>query len=72
MSNQHIFGEKSSSIHSCDYDDETGSMTIKFMSGSTHKYPNCPKHEYEALKAAASPGKHFHARIRKQYKSVQV
>jgi hypothetical protein len=71
MSNKHVF-EGSSSIHSCDYEDDTGCMIIKFLSGATHKYPKCPKAEYEALKAAASPGKHFHSKIRKQYKSSAI
>ena len=69
--NNHVF-EGSTSLHSCDYEDDTGCMIIKFLSGSTHKYPNCPRAEYEALKASASPGKHFHAKIRKNYKSVQI
>lgn len=69
--NHHVF-LNSSSLASCDYEDDTGCMVIKFLSGSTHKYPKCPKSEYEDLKAAKSPGSHFHARIRKQYKSVEV
>lgn len=63
MSNKHVF-EKSTSIQHCDYDDATDTMTIKFLSGSTYRYPNCGRHHYEALKAAASPGKHFHQHVR--------
>lgn len=72
MSNKHHFGDKSSSIKYCDYHDDTGTMEIGFHSNNTvYHYPDCPKHEFEALKQAASAGGHFHQRIRK-YKSVKV
>lgn len=71
MSNQHYF-KGSSSIASCDYNDETKCMIIHFVSGSSHRYPNCPKSEFEALKGATSPGKHFHANVRNKYKSERI
>lgn len=57
--------EKSSSIKHCDYDEATDTMEIAFTSGAVYHYPNCGKAHYEALKAAASPGQHFHRSIRK-------
>lgn len=70
MSNLHKF-EKSSSIEHCDYHDGENKMTIKFSSGAVYEYPNCDKVHYEALKNAASAGKHFHSNIRK-LKAVKV
>ena len=64
MSNLHKF-ENSSSLEYCDYDDATNTMIIKFTSGVTYHYPDCHKINYDALKAAASPGKHFHSNLRK-------
>lgn len=61
--------ENSSSISWCDYDDTEGCMKIKFHSGKTYRY-ECGKDCYEALKTAASPGKHFHSNIRPHYKGV--
>lgn len=71
MSNLHNFKD-SSSIRGVDYLDDEGAMIIHFISGGSHKYPKCPKSEFEALKKADSPGKHFHAKIRKNYKSVKI
>ena len=70
MSNHHKFAD-STSIHACDYYDDSSTLVIHFSSGQTYHYPECPKKEYEALKQAASVGKHFHTAIRK-YKSIKV
>lgn len=71
MSNHHKI-ENSSSITHIDYHDAKDTLEICFASGGTYHYPNCPKHEYDALKAAASAGKHFHAVIRNKYKGIKV
>ncbi len=68
--NHHQFTD-SASINACDYHDNTNTLVIHFTSGQTYHYPDCPKKEYEALKHAASAGKHFHSNIRK-YKSIKV
>lgn len=66
MTNKHKFAN-SSSIEHCDFV-EPDTLKIKFISSSKeHEYPNCPKSIYEGLRAAESPGKYFHASIRKQY-----
>ncbi len=70
MSNKHHFKDSSSLAH-CDYHENTGTLEIGFSSGSVYHYPDCPKKEYEALKQAASAGKHFHGNIRR-YKSIKV
>lgn len=62
MSNRHQF-ENSSSLSHCDYIDAEGKMHVCFTSGHTYEY-KCDKATYEALKAAQSPGKHFHANIK--------
>lgn len=71
MSNKHHF-TNSSSLASCDYHDDTGTMEIEFTSGAVYHYPNCPKSEHEALKKAASAGSHFHSQLRHKYKGVKV
>lgn len=63
-SNLHKF-DNSSSIEHVDYHDGESKMTIKFSSGASYEYPNCDKAHYEALKQAASVGKHFHQNCRK-------
>lgn len=70
MSNKHHFANSTSIAH-CDYHDDKNTLEIGFTSGAVYHYPDCPRHEYDALKKAASAGSHFHQRIR-QYKSVKV
>lgn len=70
MSNKHLF-RGSESISHCDYHEDKNTLEIGFTSGSVYHYPDCPKHEYDALKQAASAGKHFHKHIRK-YRSVKL
>lgn len=71
MPNKHDFGDKSSLIKGCDYDDDKGALIVHFHSGQTYHYPDCPKDEYHALKQAESVGKHFWSKIRAK-KSVKV
>lgn len=70
MSNEHHF-KNSTSIKSCDYDDSSNTMIITFTSGSTYHYPSCKKEHYEALKAASSPGSHFHKSIRNKITGIK-
>jgi len=71
MSNKHVF-TNSSSIEHCDYFPEKNMLEIKFTSGATYHYPDCHVSHYEALKAAASPGTHFHKSIRTVLKGTKV
>lgn len=69
--NKHHFKD-SSSIKYCDYHDNTGTLEIGFHSGdSVYHYPDCDKKHYEALKEAASPGRHFHQNLR-QHRFIKV
>lgn len=63
MNNLHQF-EGSSSIQSCDYDDEKKILTVTFVRGKSYQYADVPKPVYEDLKDAESPGKYFQAYIR--------
>lgn len=68
--NKHVI-EGSTNISHIDYHDKLGTMEICFVNGGTYHYPNCPKHEYEALKSAASAGQHFHRNIRRNYPGIK-
>ena len=59
--NKHEF-TNSSSIRHCDYHEKDGLMEICFTSGGTYHY-KCDRSVYEALKAAKSPGSHFHTTL---------
>lgn len=68
---KHTF-QNSSSLHSCEYDENCKELTIHFHSGSSHCYKGVQKEAVEALKKATSPGTHFHAAIRGRYQSDKV
>jgi len=70
MSNLHK--PTSSSIEHIDYLDDKSTLIIKFSSGATYHYPNVPKSEYEALKAAGSCGQHFQKHVRTKFKGSRV
>lgn len=69
MANHHKF-ENSSSLTHCDYHEKDGHLEIGFQSGKSYRY-ECGREHYEALKSAASPGKHFHSVIRGKVKEVK-
>lgn len=54
----------STSLASCDHDAAKNVMHITFTSGKTYSYGDCDKNDFEALKSAQSPGKHFQERIK--------
>lgn len=58
---------KSTAILSATYDDENEELSLTFSNGSTYDYHGVPKEEFDALVAAASPGRHWHANIKDQY-----
>jgi hypothetical protein len=66
MSNKHVFKD-SSAINYCDYDEDTKTLKIKFHSGDKEHKFDAQKAVYDALKAAESPGKHFHQHIRGKF-----
>lgn len=65
MSNLHHFKNSTSLAH-CDFI-EPDTLKIKFHSSEKEHKWEAPKSVYEALKAAESPGKHFHQHIRGKY-----
>lgn len=58
---------KSGTISHVGYDKESSTLTVRFTHGGTYEYPGVPESAYEALVAAESIGKHFHANIRSQF-----
>lgn len=62
----------SSSIQSCEYDDETNEMHITFSSGGKYRFEKVSKEIYDGLAAAESPGSYFHRFIRRKYNSNSV
>lgn len=65
MSHKHEFKDSTNIAH-CDWH-EPDTLEICFKSGGTYHYKGCTKDHYEALKAAASPGQHFHQHIRRKF-----
>lgn len=57
----------SSNIDSIGYDEETSRLEVKFKNNTIYLYSGVPKHEFTALIAAPSHGKHFNAFIKNKY-----
>lgn len=70
MSNLHTF-TNSSSIQSCDYDDENKILTVTFVRGKSYQYADVPRPVYEDLKDAESPGRYFQSYVKNVYKVVE-
>lgn len=62
----------SSNLAGCDYDDETMTLTIAFVSGATYAYAGVSKDVYEGLKSSTSPGAYFARSIRNSYTGTRV
>ena len=54
----------SSTIESLAHDAEAKTMEVKFKSGKTYSFGNVEAHQFDALRAADSVGKHFHQHFR--------
>ena len=62
----------SSNLASCDYSEETRTLTITFHSGDTWSYSDVDKSIYEGLVAASSPGRYFYRQIKGLYPGSQI
>lgn len=58
----------SSSIDTCSHDDEKNILTIRFTSGQTYHYHDCPKHHYDAIIGAKSAGGYLHKNVLGKFK----
>lgn len=71
MTNNYHKFENSSSLLSCDYDDNKQILSVTFVRGKEYQYADVPKPVYEDLKDAESPGKYFQSYIRNAYKVIE-
>ncbi len=70
MSNHHKC--KSTSIEHIDYHSDKDTLEIKFTSGLTYHYTNCPIEHYHELKKADSAGSYFAKYVRNHYDGHKV
>lgn len=59
-------------IQHLSYDEETGTLTIAFVSGLIYNYKEVPEDEYFALKTAFSKGIYFNKHIKDKYEFERV
>lgn len=62
---------KSSNIDGCHYDRDSKTLTLKFKSGGTYAYADCPQEHYDKLCKAESPGGYFKKNILGQLKHTR-
>lgn len=54
------------------YDESEKLLTLTFASGGAYTYKDVPKEKFDALLAAESAGKYFHAHIKGKYDTEKV
>lgn len=57
----------SSVIHSVDYNEQTKTLVIKFVSGSTYRYKHVPEEYYLGFLSASSKGQFFNDYIKDRF-----
>jgi hypothetical protein len=62
----------SSVIKTFDYDPDSATLCITFVSGLKYKYAKVPPEIYTMLKAAGSKGRYFNHYIRNKFKYRKV
>jgi hypothetical protein len=63
---------KSSNLIGIGYDDKSETLAVQFKSGTTYHYSGVSRDQYEALKAAESVGKMYHANIRGKFEGEKI
>jgi hypothetical protein len=63
---------RSKSIESVEYDGETASLLVTFLSGKKYIYAFVPEKVFSEMLVAESAGRYFARHIRNQYKCTQV
>ena len=62
----------SSNIRGIDYDAESKTLTVHFISGSAYKYKGVPQDVAEDFENAGSPGQFFAANVKDVYACSRV
>ena len=63
----------SSNVAAVGFDDDTGTLGVRFQSGAEYHYPGVPRSIYEGLLTAPSVGSFFDAYVKKAgYPAVRV
>lgn len=63
---------RSGMINKIAYDESEKLLTLTFNSGGAYSYKDVPKEVFDALLAAESAGKYFHAHIKGKYETEKV
>lgn len=63
---------KSSNINAVGYDADKKELQVEFKGGGVYAYDEVPPEVHEALAAAESVGKHFHAHVKDKYKTRRL
>lgn len=62
----------STSLHSVGYDENTGTLEVKFVSGRVYQYYGVPPNMHGQLMRAPSKGQFFNTYIRRSYPFSRV
>ena len=62
----------SSSINYVEYDPQSESLEIEFVSGGVYRYIKVPQSVYDSFMSASSKGRYYHDYIKGKYTSTQI
>lgn len=62
----------SSVVDYFDYDSETLTLSVRYVSGIVYKYKNVPEKAYKEMKASVSKGKYLNYKIKPNYEYEKV
>jgi hypothetical protein len=63
---------KSKNIKQYGYRGSDESLVVEFVHGGIYEYPGLPYELFQEMRAADSPARFFHARIKNQYRALRV
>lgn len=63
---------QSSHLQSYDYDPESRTLLITFVTGAIYRYYDVPQTEYWNLVQSGGAGSYFHAKIRNNYSFTKI
>ena len=63
---------ESSHIRAIGYDDAEAKLEIEFKDGVAYEYYGVPRHVYDELMSAASPGSYAHRNVYSNYQQQRI
>lgn len=67
-----MYAVESTNLNEIGYDEDNCTLYIRFQDGGLYQYEEFPPDQWEAFRAAGSPGSFFHRSIKGRYNFVKM